>query len=69
MNEYWVLLILIIKSICIAFSTVIGEALMVEMVQKNKNNNNISLFFGAKSLGMLLTAYLSGALLQKITKY
>lgn len=56
------------------FINVIGEALIVELSQKqsktdkNSGAKNVSMFFMTKSIGSLLTAFSSGALLQYLEK-
>ena len=74
--------ILLISSMCLAFNSVIGEALIVEAAQCNNNrneiteeqrqneaSNNVSFFFGVKSIGVLITSYAGGWLLQYTSKY
>ena len=74
--------ILLTSSICMAFNSVIGEALIVEAAQNNNNrseiteeqrqeeaSNNVSFFFGIKSIGILVTSYAGGWLLQYTTIY
>lgn len=57
---------LIIINICISFSTVLGEAIVVELSQLEKVNTSssakdyVSMFFFCKYVGALLSAYLKG---------
>lgn len=66
--------IILINQTATAFCTVIGEALVVELSQKQKAKDpnagaqNVSLYFFVKSIGSLLTAFSSGALLQYMDK-
>lgn len=68
------LAVTLICSISTAFCNVIGEALVVELSQKqssedhNAGAKNVSLFFMTKSIGSLLTAFSSGALLEYMDK-
>lgn len=65
-----------------AFNNVIGEALIVEVSQKKAKlynmtdeeatkeaSKNVSLFFGIKSAGVLVTAYMGGYLLEIMDKH
>jgi len=68
------LTVAIICSASTCFCNVIGEALVVELSQKqsktdkNSGAKNVSMFFMTKSIGSLLTAFSSGALLQYLDK-
>jgi len=66
------LLVMLCVQIASAFCNVIGEALMVEQSQDSglpeQASKNVSLFFGVRSVGVLLTAYTSGLLLQLVRK-
>jgi len=68
------LTVAIICSTATCFINVIGEALIVELSQKqsksdkNSGAKNVSMFFMTKSIGSLLTAFSSGALLQYLEK-
>ncbi|CAD8162703.1 unnamed protein product [Paramecium pentaurelia] len=55
------LLIMISSSVCIC--NVVGEALMVEQCANDHAANNVSVFFGFKAAGGLISAYFSGMLL------
>ena len=64
-------LLLIQVSMC--FCNVIGEALVVEESQKNNHEQKyaskyVTMFFGIRSVGTVLTAYLGGILLQFVDK-
>jgi MFS family permease len=69
-----VVTVVMITQISTAFCNVIGEALVVETSQKQKENDpeagskNVSLYFLVKSVGSLITAFSSGALLEYIDK-
>jgi Na+/melibiose symporter-like transporter len=69
-----VLTVAIICSTATCFINVIGEALIVELSQKqsktdkNSGAKNVSMFFMTKSVGSLITAFSSGALLQYLDK-
>ena len=68
-----VFLILLFNNISTCFCNVIGEALVVEESQKSnhaqeKAANYVTLFFGAKAVGILLTSYTSGYLLEIVSK-
>ena len=68
-----VIIIVIIIQISVCFCNVIGEALVVEESQKNAHNHEdaskyVTLFFGVKSVGTVLTAYSGGILLEYIDK-
>lgn len=74
-NSYYrALSIALMCSLSTAFCNVIGEALIVELSQKqvqddhNAGARNVSFFFITKSIGSLLTAFSSGALLQYMDK-
>ncbi|CAD8073231.1 unnamed protein product [Paramecium sonneborni] len=60
------LLIMISSSVCIC--NVVGEALMVEQCANDHAANNVSVFFGFKATGGLISAYFSGMLLMYLTK-
>jgi folate/biopterin transporter len=66
--------IVFITQTSIAFCNVIGEALVVETSQKQKETDaeagakNVSMYFLIKSCGSLLTAFSSGALLEYMDK-
>lgn len=66
------LLVMLTVQIATAFCNVIGEALVVEQSQESglpeQASKNVSLFFGVKSAGVLLTAYTSGLLLEIVSK-
>jgi MFS family permease len=68
------LIVALICSISTAFCNVIGEALVVELSQKqsaddqNAGAKNVSIFFMTKAIGSLMTAFSSGALLQYMDK-
>jgi folate/biopterin transporter len=69
----YVLLPLCLINIGVCFCNVIGEALIVEESQKtnhdqSKASNYVSLFFGTRALGTLITAYSSGYLLEVMDK-
>jgi folate/biopterin transporter len=62
-------LILLFNSMCAAFCNVIGEALVVEESQRNRGDQNkaskfITTFFAIRSIGIIVTSYLSGALIE-----
>ncbi len=66
-NTLWgAILCLLIINICVSFSTVLGEAIVVELSQLQKVNSSssakdyVSLFFFCKYCGGLLSAYLKG---------
>jgi len=74
--------LLLIGSVCVSFNSVIGEALIVEAAQTNnaraemteedkqsEASNNVSFFFGVKSIGVLITSYTGGWLLGYTSKY
>lgn len=68
-----VFLILLFNNISTCFCNVIGEALVVEESQKSNHDqtkaaNYVTLFFGARAVGTLLTSYTSGYLLEVVTK-
>ncbi len=42
---------------------------MTEVKQQEEASKNVSFFFGVRSCGFLLTAYLSGELLEHIDKH
>jgi Na+/melibiose symporter-like transporter len=73
-NIYKVVTIVIVNQISIAFCNVIGEALVVETSQKQRlldpdaSAKNVSMYFMVKSIGSLLTAFSSGALLEVMDK-
>ena len=78
-NSYVGVATLVIISSCECMSNVIGEALLVELSQSKGRNksekekqqiasNNVTLFFIVQSSGVLITANLSGYLLQFISK-
>ena len=66
--------VVFLNAVSNAFCNVIGEAMVVEISQKQKDTDpeagakNVSLFFLIKSFGALLTAFSSGALLEYIDK-
>jgi len=81
-SAYTGVTILLIASLCGAFNSVIGEALIVESAQNNNErtditeadrqseaSNNVSFFFGVKSVGVLISAYTGGWLLGYVSKY
>jgi Na+/melibiose symporter-like transporter len=56
----------------LSFSTVLGEAMVVELSQLNKDSNNaakdyVSLFFFCKYLGALFAAYMKGLLVEVLS--
>lgn len=69
-----VIIIMLGNQVSTAFCNVIGEALVVETSQKQKEADpeagarNVSMFFFIKSCGSLLTAFSSGALLEYMDK-
>lgn len=66
------LLVMLLMQISTAFCNVIGEALVVEQSQESglpeQASKNVSLFFGVRSVGVMLTAYTSGLLLELVRK-
>lgn len=78
--SFWVdsiskaLTIVLINQTATAFCNVIGEALVVETSQKQKETDpdagakNVSMYFFIKSCGSLMTAFSSGALLEYMDK-
>lgn len=78
--SYWVdsvakaITIVLINQTASAFCNVIGEALVVETSQKQKETDpdagakNVSMYFFIKACGSLLTAFSSGALLEYMDK-
>ena len=78
--SFWVktitqtLTVVFVNATAIAFCNVIGEALVVELSQRQKEHDpeagakNVSLYFLVKSFGSLLTAFSSGALLEYMDK-
>jgi folate/biopterin transporter len=73
-NVNKVVMIIMINQVSIAFCNVIGEALVVETSQKQRDLDpdagakNVSMYFMIKSFGSLLTAFSSGALLEYMDK-
>lgn len=76
------IVLLLIGAISVSFNSVIGEALIVESAQNNNGraemteedkqaeaSNNVSFFFGIKSVGILITSYTGGWLLGYTSKY
>mmetsp|Transcript_25847 Transcript_25847/g.25394 ORF Transcript_25847/g.25394 Transcript_25847/m.25394 type:complete len:345 (-) Transcript_25847:45-1079(-) len=64
---------MLIIQVCTAFCNVIGEALVVEESQKHGDSAEdaskyVTLFFGTRAFGMLVTAYSGGILLEYIDK-
>lgn len=64
---------MLIIQVCTAFCNVIGEALVVEESQKHGDSPEaasryVTLFFGVRAVGMILTAYSGGILLEILTK-
>ena len=65
---------ILIGQVCTAFCNVIGEALVDETSQRQKDVDpeagakNVSMFFLIKSVGSLMTAFSSGALLEIMDK-
>lgn len=54
---------------CSAFCNVIGEAIVVEQSQREGDASKfVSLFFGVRATGMILTAYFSGLLIELLDK-
>jgi folate/biopterin transporter len=78
--SFWVdsltkaLFIVLLNQTASAFCNVIGEALVVETSQKQKDTDpdagakNVSMYFMIKSIGSLITAFSSGALLEYMDK-
>jgi len=73
------ILILALIQVANAFCNVIGEALVVEESQRHQHTRtdreiqeeaakNVSLFFGIKNVGVVVTAYTGGLLLEYFTK-
>ncbi|CAK76688.1 unnamed protein product (macronuclear) [Paramecium tetraurelia] len=73
-----VLLLLFLIQLSICFVNVVGEAILVEVAaqasREQRQNNfqhgasrNVSIFFGVRAVGSLLSAYSSGALLHYFT--
>lgn len=67
------LIILCLVQISVCFCNVIGEALVVEESQKNLHTQEnaskyVSIFFGARAIGTVLTAYCGGLLLEVVQK-
>lgn len=65
-------IVMLVIQISNAFCNVIGEALVVEESQKSGHNTdqasqNVSLFFGLRAVGIILTAYTGGLLLEVLT--
>jgi folate/biopterin transporter len=72
-TTFKVFLIILFNNISTCFCNVIGEALVVEESQKfnhdqTKAANYVTLFFGARAVGILLTSYTSGYLLEIVSK-
>lgn len=73
-NVSKVVTIVMVNQISTAFCNVIGEALVVETSQKQRlvdpdaSAKNVSMYFMVKSIGSLLTAFSSGALLEVMDK-
>jgi folate/biopterin transporter len=66
-------LILLLIQITVCFCNVIGEALVVEESQKTSNTQQeaskyVTLFFGVRAVGTILTAYTGGLLLEVVDK-
>ena len=74
-------IILFLNSLGFAFNNVIGEALIVESAQnysiqagrseedkQKEASKNVSMFFGVKSCGILISSYLSGLVLEYLDK-
>lgn len=64
--------VLLFNTICSAFCNVIGQALVVEESQKlggdqDKASKYVSIYCGVCSIGIIITAYLSGALLEVVS--
>lgn len=78
--SFWVdsknkaILVLFISSVCTAFYNVIGEALVIELSQSQKELDpeagakNVSLYFMVRSCGSLFGAFFSGYLIQSLSK-
>ena len=69
----WIaILTMLTVQVSTAFCNVIGEALVVEesqsSVKEDQASQNVSLFFGVRSVVVLLTAYTSGLLLEIVSK-
>ena len=67
------LLILSLIQVSVCFCNVIGEALVVEESQKHLHTQEnaskyVSIFFGARAIGTVLTAYCGGLLLEVVPK-
>ena len=68
-----VLATLMLIQVSVCFCNVIGEALVVEESQKSNHNQEeasryVTLFFGVRSVGTVITAYSGGLLLKWIDK-
>jgi len=67
------ILTMLIIQICNSFCNVIGEALVVEEAKRKgasqeEASKNVSMFFGVRSVGMIVTAYTGGLLLEVLSK-
>jgi folate/biopterin transporter len=65
-------LILSLNSVCTAFCNVIAEALVVEESQRqgatqSQATKNVTFFFALRAIGYMLTAYLSGFLIEALS--
>ena len=60
---------MMVIQICNAFCNVIGEAIVVEQGQCTRNESTyVSLFFGIRAIGTIVTAYVGGLLIEVIHK-
>jgi folate/biopterin transporter len=64
--------ILFFNNVCSAFCNVIGEALVVQESQRGggdqaKASRYVSTFFAVRSVGIIITSYLSGALIEVLS--
>lgn len=64
--------ILILNSICTAFTNVIAEALVVEESQRQGGTQshaakNVTFFFALRAVGYIMTSYLSGVLIENFS--
>lgn len=63
------IMMLLMNSLCCAFCNVIGEALVVQESQRDggdqaKASKYVTTFFAIRSVGIIVTSYLSGALIE-----
>jgi folate/biopterin transporter len=70
---YSAILCLLLINVCVSFSTVLGEAVVVELSQLEKVNSSnhakdyVSLFFFCKYFGALLSSYMKGLLVEVLS--